>query len=407
MVNRRHHQWLLFFHFPFLNLIFYLCLLSFFISRGSSDKVLLKEDNEHIVLQNGKSTEGGVGAEEYQYFSFTLTQKDVDLTFSLTALSGDPDLFIGIGDEEKEEIKNPTKESYTYSAKGFGSDSLSVQANQLAEHCVKPIEDNTPCNIYIGVYGWIDSTYTILVNLNQGWSDPIELELGTPQQGLVETGGWTYYKVEVDVGNTETEHNKNVKPDIIISLTPTSDSSDQDLYITFDGQKQPGKKTYDLRSTNWNQNDIITITSSNEFYCNNKCTIYIGVYGFSGGEFSISVTLSTQVQELQMGIPVMATVNSEEYIFYSTTWNSIINDVLVSVSMQSGDIYLYASCKEEYPDASHFNEGSTGNIDSVGKVIRYNSQYSSIFRLNITEANTFDCELPSKLYLSAQVSISR
>ena len=60
---------------------------------------LALKDVEYTTLKNGEPTEGEVGSDNYQYFSFALTEKGVDLTFSLTALSGDPDLFIGIGDD--------------------------------------------------------------------------------------------------------------------------------------------------------------------------------------------------------------------------------------------------------------------------------------------------------------------
>ncbi len=87
------------------------------MSEGFYGKAVLEENAEPLLLEDGKPTEDEVAAENYQYFMFVLTEKNVDLTFSLTALSGDPDIFVGIGDDEQEEIKNPTKESYTYSAK--------------------------------------------------------------------------------------------------------------------------------------------------------------------------------------------------------------------------------------------------------------------------------------------------
>lgn len=47
-------------------------------------------------------------------------------------------------------------------------------------------------------------------------------------------------------------------------------------------------------------------------YCSDPsgCTAYIGVFGYGAGAFTLTASLSTRQQELQLGTPVRGTVGA-------------------------------------------------------------------------------------------------
>ena len=73
--------------------------------------------------------------------------------------------------------------------------------------------------MYIGVFGWMNTTFTILANVDEGFRSPVLLLDQSPQTGLVDTAHYTYYKYSVSVPRS----NGAVTPavDIKFTLTPT------------------------------------------------------------------------------------------------------------------------------------------------------------------------------------------
>jgi hypothetical protein len=50
---------------------------------------------------------------------------------------------------------HPTKTNHTWAARGFGADTLTLQAEELNQHCTPDPEQGVGCDLYISVYGWV------------------------------------------------------------------------------------------------------------------------------------------------------------------------------------------------------------------------------------------------------------
>lgn len=68
-------------------------------------------------------------------------------------------------------------------------------------------------------------------------------------------------------------------------------------------------------------------------------------------------------------------------------WRSIVDDLIVALTTESGESHLYASCTERYPNATsnHWNLGTT---------------HSDVLRLSSQEGLAAGCDFPATLYLT-------
>lgn len=105
------------------------------------------------------------------------------------------DIFIGVGP-----IKHPTRDNYTWYKTNIGADTITLQSSDIASHCaVSPMTNGKHCDIFIGVYGFKNSTYTVLAAVDEGFQSPITLLDQSPQSGIVATGRYVYYSYSVNI----------------------------------------------------------------------------------------------------------------------------------------------------------------------------------------------------------------
>lgn len=103
------------------------------------------------------------------------------------------------------------------------TDTLTIQSAALKEHCTPNPALGLGCDLGIGVYGWSNTSFSIVATLNRGWASPVDLTPGRPQAGYVSKGLYRYYSVHIP-GPAAGEQ----QPVVRISLLPEGDG-DQDL----------------------------------------------------------------------------------------------------------------------------------------------------------------------------------
>lgn len=212
----------------------------------------------------------------YEYFQVKVVDPSADLLISVTPFSGDPDLYVG-----QPELPHPSKDNYTWASRGFGGDTITIQAEAMKEYCTPIPALGEGCDYYIGVYGWTNTSFSIMASLSMGWTRPIVLTPGQPQNGQVKKNGYQYFQVDIP--------EERGTPTIRFVLMATDDS-DQDLYLTTSREKEPGRNSYDLKSTSWDETDEIVIEPDSIYYCQ-KCTLYLAVFGYEEGGFEIGLTI--------------------------------------------------------------------------------------------------------------------
>lgn len=109
-----------------------------------------------------------VGPDRYEYFSVKVTDATADLTISVTPFTGDPDVFVSPAPDAR-----PNNTHHEWAATGFGKDSLTIQAEEMKEHCTPDPMRGVACEYFIGVLGWTNTSFSIQANLNRGWEDPM------------------------------------------------------------------------------------------------------------------------------------------------------------------------------------------------------------------------------------------
>lgn len=94
---------------------------------------------------------------------FPIHYNHEDVTISVTAFTGDPDMYISA------EKRSPTKDDNDYASSNYGSEVFTlIWEDKLKEECPDLPEeytfgDETHCNLYIGVFGFEPSSYSIKV----------------------------------------------------------------------------------------------------------------------------------------------------------------------------------------------------------------------------------------------------
>jgi len=137
-----------------------------FTITGSLDETL-------IELMDGTPYSSRLTKGFYQYFSF-LVNKKKDLTFSVTVMTGDTDLYISVG-------TNPTSKNSTWKALSYGSDAVYISTDD--EHSC------SDCVYILGVYGFTDSSFTVTATSES----VIELSDGIPMHDNLLNGMMKYY----------------------------------------------------------------------------------------------------------------------------------------------------------------------------------------------------------------------
>ena len=125
-------------------------------------------------------------------------------------------------------VTHPTRSNYTWFQTKFGADSFTLQYSEMSRYCVpQPQLTGKHCDIYIGVLGWLNTTFTIMATADEGFLAPIRLLDQTPQSGYVANAEYTYYTYSVSVPQPPSQQGGGDSMpalDIKVTLTPTSKS---------------------------------------------------------------------------------------------------------------------------------------------------------------------------------------
>lgn len=147
---------------------------------ASSYQIVSSHLDSTISLKDGIPFRGVVGGNRMEYYHYTLVQPLVDVVFTLSSITGDADLFIGAPP-----LYHPSRHNFTWASAAFGSDAVTIQADMLSPYCIPNAQTGKHCDLFLGVYGWRNSTFTLLANINDGFRSPVTLVDKQPQDGLV------------------------------------------------------------------------------------------------------------------------------------------------------------------------------------------------------------------------------
>eukprot|EP00598_Pedospumella_elongata_P002386 CAMPEP_0184975878 /NCGR_PEP_ID=MMETSP1098-20130426/6959_1 /TAXON_ID=89044 /ORGANISM="Spumella elongata, Strain CCAP 955/1" /LENGTH=2755 /DNA_ID=CAMNT_0027498653 /DNA_START=79 /DNA_END=8346 /DNA_ORIENTATION=+ len=303
---------------------------------SSSYSIMTSTPDATLQLTAGVPRQSHVDSGKLEYFKFSITQPELDVVISVTPINGDPDMFISMAP-----VRHPTRDNNTWFQSKFGADSITLQYRDTAKHCVpNPNVAGKHCDVYIGVFGWMNTTFTILANVDEGFRSPVLLLDQSPQTGLVDTAHYTYYKYSVSVPRSNGAATPAV--DIKFTLTPTDDG-DADLFLLIEpkgNHTQPGVSNYDYRSVGWGSvTEMIELSADMPHYCFD-CTVYLAVYGYRRCAYTIQASSSGLVS-VQAGQAMGGHVSAEKFAYYSVHNANQFGNMKFTLTMISEDADLY------------------------------------------------------------------
>jgi len=130
-----------------------------------------------IVLLKNTKVAGAVFKGQLDYYVFVLTPtvlaNQTTITVTVNPIVGDPDLYISLT------TIHPNDIDYQWDSTSVGIEQITIDLGKDDQACSPLINEDGVCAYYIGVFGWIDSQYSMLATVG---NTAIPLEK-IPQRG--------------------------------------------------------------------------------------------------------------------------------------------------------------------------------------------------------------------------------
>lgn len=99
----------------------------------------------------------GAPSHTFSYFKIYVDDSPQPLKIQLTPFSGDPDIYVSC-------VDYPTTDLYQWVSRSIGNETLYISRSEREE------QDHVEGWYFIGIYGYSDATFTLVVSLNQNSS---------------------------------------------------------------------------------------------------------------------------------------------------------------------------------------------------------------------------------------------
>ena len=292
-----------------------------------------------LTLTAGVSVTDHVERGEADYFTFYMDAQDNALKIVVTPISGDPDVFVSTT------VRKPSPPTnFTWASTAYGGDVLVIDPTLDMKAC-------RHCNYYIAVVGVTPSTYSITAS---SFTSVNRLSDGMPLNDHVQPYAWNFYLFTYTFRNSR---------DVKISCTPKT--GQVGVYVRLDGGS-PSWFNYDYYRSSFTLStvDIQIMRTDSKFQpcLDGNCNIRIGVYGFSGSQYTLTLTTSTTATVLQLDEVKVFSVAASSYEYYKIPINSNTYVFRLRQTLLSGHVATFVSCSRR-----GFNYPSIG--DHIWKLV--------------------------------------
>jgi hypothetical protein len=319
--------------------------------------------NGSVFLAQDVPYTGVVSEEQYSYFIFPVHFSHEDVTISVTALSGDPDIFISVDPKNP----NPTAEKCDFRSTNFGDEKITITwESGLKEKCPNlpknyTFGQKTECYLYVSVYGFQVTTFVIRVHPSKG--NPLLLNVGNSAYGNLTKSEYAYFYSIVATSND-------------LRVTLQSFSGDADLFLNVidkasennDDEEKWARPTrekseYASQSTVMSEEIELKTKELNNKCASKTCILLISAYCFSDNcGFMMTVNQKNEVQVLIENQATYGETIFNQFVYYSYYLSQDFENFLVTVtSLDSGNPDLFISKgKNNFPNETSFDWFSNG-----------------------------------------------
>ena len=315
-----------------------------------------------VLLAQDVPYTGVVGEDMHTYFIFPVHFNHEDVIISVVALSGDPDIFVSVNPNNTK----PTVSNCDFRSTSFGDEKLTITwESGLKEKCPNlpknyTFGDKSECKMYIGVYGFQITTFTIRVHPNRGI--PILLNPGSSVFGNISKYEYAFYYGIVDVAKDIKVALQSINGDsdlFVNVIDRTSEDNDEDKW------NRPSKEKNDFSSQSTVMSEEILVESSKlTNMCPSKtCILLISAYCFTENcGYMLTVNQKNEVQALVENQPTYGVTAYGQFAYYSYYLGKDFENFLVTVTGFDGgnpDLYI-SKGRNNFPNESEFNWLSNG-----------------------------------------------
>jgi len=267
------------------------------------------------TLTDGFPVEETLEQEDWAYYTFEVQNENTDITIDVSALSGDPDLYVSTNGL-------PDLDSYTWKNRNFGSDALYISHSDPGA-C-------GACSYTIGIFAFSACAFTITA----GAEGVTQLVSGTPQVASAYANQMRLFRVTVESSNQE------------LTFTLTDITGNADLYVR-EGET-PSLDEYDYVSASYYSGESIVIDSVHD--CGTTlCDYYVGVYGYQESEFTILASSEHTHTTLLDSVPLQMSAMGGEFSFF--TYRLVQpQDLIIALTVTSGSPKLFISTSTHSPN---------------------------------------------------------
>jgi len=298
--------------------------------QDASYTILAVTDQVGTLLLDGVPIRDEVGYRQYDYFEVYVDRTDEDLTVTLTAFEGDPDLYIS------DSVRRPSQRygTYNFSSRLYGEDAITIPRGLLRRGYY-----------YISVFGPLNNcSYSIMST----FSNRTILQDGVPQAGRAASNAGNYYEYRTPAGNSS------------LRFTLQMYRGRGDLYISSHGPPI----ARDPRSWHWRSMSIvsppvISIPASDPFY-NPGETLRILVHCHRNCSYAVTASSAIAVTTLQAGVTQFQHGRGGDTFLYSFDMTNQGYDMEVTVDAIVGGVSIQVSKTSKQGPWQWTNEVSTG-----------------------------------------------
>lgn len=310
-----------------------------------------------IHLQPSVHQTGSVYKETFRYYLIYKDPQANHMEISLVIFSGDADLYVSF-------FLYPGLDEYDFTANELGNDILVFSENDFGNLSFT----NGP--VYIGVYGTMDSVFSIVVSINAEAS--VAIFEGIPVEG------------EVKLNHLKNFYYQIPKEESDFSIYLTSSSGDADLYVKFCTSNcyLTLDEIYNSPNISYSQGPLNLQTldfriSEDSCGLSKDCSFAIGVFGIKTSYYSLTLATKTSHIILQAGKSFIMSSPEQGYRYYDfSSHNSNATEVSFILTPVYGDPDLYAS-KTSTPSTSLYEKSSTNPLTSIEKITYVKGQDGS------------------------------
>lgn len=312
-------------------------------SRESTYSLVITLESTIPSLKDGIPVSGHVALLDWSYYKFIISYgSNRDILASLTTIVGNADIYITT------DGSIPSWLNYQYSSTNFisVSDSISIAHDDVdLQFCYAIHSNDFGCLLTIGIFGLADSDYTLSITTS---STAQLIMQNVPVTGTLNLESYKLYKTPILAGINFTHvtfqlHFEIYSGDITSYL---SCSTDEPSMTNHEWTFSPVGYADDFFLPSFAFDD----ENPTKQGCKDTQTIYIAIYGNTAASYLLLATENNTMSypSLLSGHTMYHSVNYHNFYWYYIRPGKSYEDIIISVTCQTGDIAVYLSSDYEH-----------------------------------------------------------